>query len=130
MKGKLETIPEIEPVTINIPVDSNNEIDNLNKKMENICRQTAQEFFRLKSHIVYINDIFEKNYNSCFMNENFDKQEQIEEQIDSLIFEYKNVKNLLRKGRDVKCYKEEKEKEKRNELRYARNVLASVKTKK
>ena len=58
------------------------------------------------------------------MNTDFDKQEYIEEYLDTLIYEYQTVKELLKKGREIRYHKEKKEKEKDNELRCARNTLS------
>ena len=65
-----------------------------------------------------------KGVNEKRCNTNFDYQELVEEQLDCLIYEYTKVKENLKYGREVKFYMEKKEKEKTNELRYARNLLA------
>jgi hypothetical protein len=54
----------------------------------------------------------------------FIEHEILEERIDGLFYRYQKNKELLKKGRLIRHYKEEKEKEKMNELRYARNTLA------
>jgi hypothetical protein len=58
------------------------------------------------------------------MNTNFDQQENIEWYLDSLVHEYQTVKELLKKGREIRYNKESKEKEKYNEIRCARNTLS------
>ena len=60
------------------------------------------------------------------MNTNFDDQELIEEQIDRLVYQYVKIKEHLKKGREIRIFKEQKEQEKMNELRYARNVLMQL----
>ena len=43
-------------------------------------------------------------------NHPFDKHEYIEEYLDTLIYEYQTVKELLKKGREIRYNKEKKEK--------------------
>lgn len=118
----LEVIPEISP--INIHVDSDHELEELQEKMNFICDQTAQEFYKLKNQSTRISEILERNFNKSYLNNNFDDQEIIEEQIDKLIYQYAKIKKNLKDGREVRFYIEKKEKQKSNELRYARNLLA------
>lgn len=118
----LEVIPEVSPM--NVHVDSDHELEELQEKMTFICNQTAQEFYKLKTQSLRVSDILEKNFNKSYLNNNFDEQELIEEQIDSLIYQYTKIKKNLRDGREVRLYIEKKEKQKSNELRYARNLLA------
>lgn len=119
MAENLNTIHEI-----NINVDSEYELEELREKMKYISNQIALEFRKLKKQSINVTEILEKNYNNEFMNENFDEQELVEEHIDNLLYQYEKVKKYLKYGRDVRFYKEKKEKEKSNEIRYAKNLLA------
>ena len=117
----LEVIPEV--TNINFDVDSDHEMEELHEKMNSICNQTAEEFYKIKFQSARVSDILEKNFNKSYLNNNFDDQEKIEEQIDKLIYQYETIKNNLRDGRKVRFYIEKKEKQTFNELRYARNLL-------
>lgn len=119
MAENLNTIHEI-----NINVDSEHELEELREKMKYISNQIALEFRKLKKQSINVTEILEKNYNNEFMNNNFDEQELVEEHIDNLLYQYEKVKKYLKYGRDVRFYKEKKEKEKSNEIRYAKNLLA------
>lgn len=121
MTTNIETIQQVE--SINIYADSKHELEELNTKMDYICKQNANEFYKLNMRMAYINSVFENNFNSRTMNTNFDDHELFEEQMDELIYEYNTVKELMKQGRQVKFYKEQKETEKKNELRYARNTM-------
>ena len=118
----LETINEIEKVELQ--VDSDHEIEEMNEKLNYVCEMAAQEFYKLKTFSSKVTNILENNYNLQFMNKNFDEQELIEEQLDKLMFEYVKVKELLKKGREIRFYKEAKEKKIAREKMIARNILA------
>ena len=118
----LEVIPEVIPM--NVHVDSDHELEELQEKMNYICDQTAQEFYKLTCQSLKVSDILESNFNKTYLNTNFDQQEIIEEQIDKLIYQYTLIKKNLRDGREIRLYMEKKEKQKSIELRYARNLLA------
>lgn len=118
----LEIIPEVSPM--NVHVDSDQELEELQEKMKYICDQTAQEFYKLTCQSLKVSDILERNFNKTYLNNNFDQQELIEEQIDKLIYQYTQIKKNLRDGREIRFYMEKKEQQKSNELRYARNLLA------
>lgn len=125
----LDTILEFEPINLNI--DSETKLDELNIKMKFISEKIAEEFNILKGVVLKVNRILNINYNDKFMNTDFDKQEYIEEYLDNLVYEYQTVKELLKKGRNIRYYKEikeeevekEKENEKEKEIRYASNTL-------
>lgn len=116
------SIPETEPV--NLFINQETKLEELNEKMEYISNEIAQEYFVLNTKVSQVNNILNINYNNKFMNTNFEKQEYIEEYFDSLIYEFERVKALLKKGREIRYFKEKKEKEKENEIRCARNTLA------
>ena len=126
----LDTIPEFEPINLNI--DSETKLDELNKNMKFISEKIAEEFNILNNVVSKVNSILNINYNDKFMNTDFDKQEYIEEYLDSLVYEYQTIKELFKKGRNIRYYKErkedekerekEREREKENEIRYARNT--------
>ena len=104
-------------------VDSDYELEELREKMNNINDHSAKEFYKLKSQSCKVTAILEQHFNEKSMNKNFDDHELIEEQIDKLIYQYTKIKENLKNGREVRFYIEKKEKQKVNELRYARNVL-------
>jgi hypothetical protein len=118
----LQVIPEITLTSVH--VDSDYEAEELEEKINYICNQTAQDFYKLKYQSIHVTDILERNFNKSFINISFDDHEVIEEQIDKLMYQYAKIKKNLRDGREVKFYIEKKEKEKSNEIRYARNLLA------
>ena len=111
----LERIPESKPVNLN--VNSETELDELDEKMEYVSEQISEEFHILNTIVSQVNGILNINFNNKFMNTDFDKQEYIEEYLDTLIYEYQTVKELLKKGREIRYNKEKKEKQKDNELR-------------
>jgi hypothetical protein len=83
-----------------------------------------QEFLLTYTRIKIMHDIFESFYANKLNNATFMEHELLEEKIDNFIYSYQKTKQLLKQGRLVRYHKEEKEKEKLNELRYARNTLA------
>jgi len=120
-QNSLERIPESKPVNLN--VNSETELEELDEKMEYVSEQISEEFHILNTIVSQVNGILNINFNNKFMNTDFDKQEYIEEYLDTLIYEYQTVKELLKKGREIRYNKEKKEKQKDNELRGARNTL-------
>jgi hypothetical protein len=126
-QNSLERIPESEPVNLN--VNSETELEELDEKMKYIGQQISEEFHILNNIVSQVNSVLNLNFNKNFMNTNFDQQENIEWYLDSLVYEYKTVKEFLKKGREIRYNKEKKEKEKDNELRYARNTLANFEIK-
>ena len=114
-QNSLERIPESKPVNLN--VNSETELEELDEKMEYISEQISEEFHILNTIVSQVNGILNINFNNKFMNTDFDKQEYIEEYLDTLIYEYQTVKELLKKGREIRYNKEKKEKQKDNELR-------------
>lgn len=119
--SSLESITELPQ--INIQVDSDQELEDLNEKMDYVSQKIADEFYKLKFKISHINGVFENNFNRT-LNTSFEQHELFEEQIDEFVHEYLKVKNYIKQGRNIRFYKEKKESEKKNELRYARNELA------
>jgi hypothetical protein len=111
-QNSLDRIPEFEPVNLN--VNSETKLEELDEKMEYIGEVIAQEFHILNNIVSQINGILQVNFNNKFMNKDFDKHEHIEFYFDTLLHEYKTVKELLKKGRAIRYNKEEKEKEKYN----------------
>jgi len=118
MDSKLKTIHEMD-----LSLDSDNEIEELIEKMEYVCNQTSNSFYNLKKKVNNVNILLENNFNSNFVNSNFDHHELIEEQIDNLIYDFSKIKEFIKKGRLIKFYKEKKENNKKKELLYARNAL-------
>lgn len=102
-----ETIPEIE--SDNLFVDPNENLYDLNEKMIYVSQTIGQDFIKLKKNINRVSSIFEQIKTPI---NDFDKQELIEEQLDSMIYEYAKIKQYLKKGRIIRYYKEQKEKTK------------------
>ncbi len=122
MQRKLTTINE--DVHSDMTFDSTNELEQLQSEMFIITNKIAQDLYALKSYAFSVNNILECNFNTSFMNTNFEEQELVEEQIDRFVYQYTKMKEHFKKGREIRIFKEQKEQEKNNELRYARNVLA------
>ena len=119
---QMETISENEPIELN--VTRKTDLNELEKKMEYVSKKIADEFYNINNKLSIVNNIMDLNYNSKYMNSDFNRHEHIEEHMDSLIYDYQTVKALLNKGREIRYLKEIKEKEKDNEIRCARNTLA------
>lgn len=117
-----EGVSEITPIELNN--NSYHELEEINEKYEYITCQIAQEFYKLNNISQNISDSLQKNFNSNFMNKNFETQELLEEKLDNLIFKFLQTKELLKKGREIRFYKEQKEIEIEKEKRFARNALA------
>lgn len=113
----LTTITEID-----INVNSENDLTELEEKMNYITNKIATDLHGLTHNVNCIKFILESNE----LNIDFEKQEYIEEYFDKFIYQYSKIKDYFKKGREIRCYKEKKEQEKINELRYARNVLAQL----
>lgn len=99
----------------------------LNEEMDNTVDDLNKEFLDITQRMKYINEMFEKLYLQNKNNEvgmSFIEHELLEERMDGLFYRYQKTKELLKKGRLIRYYKEQKDKEKTNELRYARNTLA------
>ena len=97
------------------------------EQMDNTVENLNKEFLYISQRMKYMNEMFEKLYLQNKNNEvgmSFIEHELFEERMDGLFYRYQKTKELLKKGRLIRHHKEEKEKEKLNELRYARNTLA------
>lgn len=97
------------------------------EQMNNTVNNLNKEFWDNMQRMKHINVMFEKLYLENKNNEvgmSFIEHELLEERMDGLFYRYQKTKELLKKGRLIRLYKEEKEKEKKNELVYARNTLA------
>lgn len=108
----------------NLHIDSDYQLDEINEKYNYITTKIADKFLKINNICKNASVILQNNYNSNFINKNFEYQELIEETLDNLVFEYLQSKELLKKGREIRYFKELKEKEVENEKRYARNALA------
>jgi hypothetical protein len=71
-------------------------------EMNVVTKEIANDFNQFKFKICNITKILHQNFNKEFMNDNFDDQELIEEQIDILLFGYESIKQKLRKARIMK----------------------------
>jgi hypothetical protein len=118
MTNSLDRIPRFEPVNLETGLEE------LTEKMKYISQEIAHEYFVLNNIVSQVNGVLNINYNNKFMNTDFDNEEYIEENLDRLVHEYKTVKELLKRGREIRYYKELKEREKDNENRCAINTLA------
>jgi len=107
MTNSLDRIPQFEPV------NKETGLDELSEKMKYISQEIAQEYFGLKNIVSQVNIVLNINYNNKFINTDFDNEEYIEENLDRLVHEYKTVKELLKRGREIRYYKELKERENR-----------------
>lgn len=116
-----QDVPNMENVELHI--NSDDEIEEINEKMTCISEMIACEFTNLKKISSNLNNTLDDNYNSKITNKNFDEQELIEEKLDTLLFEFSKVKVLLKKGREIRYYKELKEKEIEKQKIFARNLL-------
>ena len=99
----------------------------LNESIDENVNKLNKEFLNISQRMKYMNDMFNRlyennKYDSVGMS--FMEHELLEEGMDGLFYRYQKTKELLKKCRLIRHYKEEKEKEKLNELRYARNTLA------
>lgn len=104
-QNSLDIIQEYEPV-----INPDSELENLDEKMKYISTQIAEEFHILNHIVSQVKSVLNVNFNNKFMNTEFEKQEYVEEYLDSFVHEYQTVKNLLRKGREIKCIIGTKEK--------------------
>lgn len=100
-------------------IDSDDDLEELKDKFDCITGSIASEMIRLKKYSENVTN--ELNINN---NTTFEEQELIEEQIDIFIYEYHKLKELLRQGREIRLHKEAKEKDMKNQKRFARNALA------
>ncbi len=100
MQRKLTTIKEDD-----VLIDSTNELEQLQSEMLLVSNQIAQDFYKLKSYTFSANHVLECNFNASFMNTNFDEQELIEEQMDRFVFQYVKLKELFKKGREIRGLK-------------------------
>lgn len=110
----LEKITELD-----FNIESDDDLEEIKDKFNCITGTIASEMSRLKKY----SENATNNLNVS-KNTNFDEQELIEEQIDIFIYEYNKLKQLLKKGREIRLHKETKEQEINNQKRFARNVLA------
>jgi hypothetical protein len=117
MTNSLDRIPQFEPINKEIGLEE------LAEKMKYISQEIAEEYNVLNNIVSQVNIVLNNNYNTKFMNTDFDNQEYIEENLDRLVHEYQTVKELLKRGREIRYYKELKEREKDNENRCDRNIL-------
>lgn len=109
-KQNIGTIPQDNKN--NIEVISDYELEYLEEKMEDISNQISYKFCGLRQQVINVENMLKENYNIKFFNNNFDQHELTEEQIDMLIFDFMKIKELIKKGREIRYYKEYKTNEK------------------
>lgn len=105
----LETIPEVE--RINLEVDLDDTINILEEKMTYINNKLSHDFYALKKNVNKVSYSLDNKFKTNKIINNFDIYELAEEHIDEMIYEYAKIKQLLKKGREIRCLKELKEKE-------------------
>ena len=105
----LETIPEVE--RINLEVDLDDTINILEEKMTYINNKLSHDFYALKKNVNKVSYSLDNKFKTNKIINNFDIHELAEEHIDEMIYEYAKIKQLLKKGREIRCLKELKEKE-------------------
>lgn len=110
----LETIPEVE--RINLEVDSDDTINILEEKMTYINNKLSHDFYALKKNVNKVSYSLDNKFKTNKIINNFDIYELAEEHIDEMIYEYAKIKQLLKKGREIRCLKELKEKEQYNTI--------------
>jgi hypothetical protein len=91
---------------INLQLDRENKINEIEENFTNVSKQIGQELYKLRYIVKLIDNTLENNYDSNNDDINFDNQELIEEQFDKLLFKYALVKELFKKGREIRYYKE------------------------
>lgn len=101
-----ETIPEVNIIGFDNLIEDN--LDDLNEKMNYLTHTIGHDLIKLKKNINKVAILFD-NINKMQIND-FDNQEYIEEQLDSMIYEYAKIKQYLKKGRTIRYYKVKKEK--------------------
>jgi CRISPR/Cas system-associated protein Csx1 len=115
-----KTISLLEKITeFDCHVESDDDLEEINNKFNCITCTISSEMIRLKKYSENLT-----NELGVDKNITFEEQELIEEQMDIFIYEYSKLKQLLNQGREIRYHKEEKEKEMKNQKRYARNLLA------
>lgn len=110
----LEKINEID-----YHIDSDDDLEELKVKFDSLTKTISNEMSRLKKYAENVSKDLNVNTKTSF-----EEQELIEEQIDIFMYEYHTLKHLLKQGRELRIYKETKEKEMNNHKRFARNVMA------
>ena len=80
-------------------------------ELSSVTKEIANDFNQFKFKICNITKMLHQNFNKEFMNDNFDDQELIEEQIDILLFGYESIKQKLRKVRIMKINAENAKKQ-------------------
>jgi hypothetical protein len=104
---------------IDLSINSDHDLDEINNKMNTVMQHISNEMIKLTKYIENIKTILD----TTNINASFEEQELIEEYFDKLIHEYNKSKPLFKQGREIRIYKEAKEREILNQKRFARNVL-------
>jgi hypothetical protein len=102
------------------------EVDYMNVSLEDSVEELDEKLKALTSqldHLLRINNTL-YSWRPDSNKKTFEEYELIEERIDKIYYSLKKSKELLKQGRLLKLYKEQKETQKINELRIARNTLA------
>jgi hypothetical protein len=82
------------------------------QQMDNTVENLNKKFLDISQRMKHINVMFEKLYLQNKNNEagiSFIEHELLEERMDGLFYRYQKIKELLKKGRLIRHYKEEKE---------------------
>jgi hypothetical protein len=92
---------------INLQLDRENKKNEIEIKFDHLSKQIEEEFYKLRYIIKLIDNTLDSNFDSNNADKNFDNQELIEEQFDNLLFKYALIKELFKKGREIRYYKEQ-----------------------
>lgn len=97
-----------------LDVSPNDDLNILQTKINLLNEKISQEFYKLKNSSKSVTNVMENNYNIYNMNKDFNKHESVEEYVDAFIYKYGKIKELMKIGRELRYYKEEKIKSKTN----------------
>lgn len=100
-------------------INSDDKLEELEEKMNLTVSNISHELSNLKNNIINIHKFLDKK----LPNINFDEEELIEEQFDILYYKYNKMKELFKKGREIRYNIENKEKENRKRKLIIKNVL-------
>lgn len=110
---------------MNTEVYPTDDLHILQEKMNDILKQLNFELSKNSTQISDLNDIMK-----CAMDRlnddviTFGHYEILEDAFDTVIYKYQKTKNLLKTGRLIQCFIEQKTLQKECEIRFAKNVMA------
>jgi hypothetical protein len=112
----------------NLDIDKYEELEyeELKYKLDKISNEINEEIYKMKYNLYKLNNIFHENNSEICKNDDFNKQELIEENFDILFHKYKKLKLLFKKGREIRFYKEFKENDINKEKILMRNLHLKI----